>query len=60
MASALDTLYVALALLVAVLGVLAVMWLTRTSTSSERNTSGYILALGVVLFLVAMVGSLLT
>jgi hypothetical protein len=60
MAGILNTVYVVLALIVAVVGVVAVMWVTRTSGTSERNTSGYVIALAVVIFLLAMVGSLLT
>lgn len=59
MAGILNTVYVVLSLIVAVVGVVAVMWVTRDSGTSDRNGSSYVIAIAVALFLLAMVGSLL-
>jgi len=60
MVGVLNTVYAVLALIVAVVGVVGVMWVTRESGTSDRNTSGYLIALAVAIFLLAMVGSLMT
>lgn len=56
--TALQAIYSALVVIVAVAGIAAVMWVTRSRTERDANVSSALIVIAVVVFVLALVTSM--